>query len=416
MANLNDYLQSKLSLADAKGQLRALPMVAAGGADSAGPMVISPDGRRLINFSSNDYLALSVHPEVIKCAVDATNMYGTGARSSRLIGGHSPDVAALEAALAKYRSAQAALVFSSGYAANTGVISALMDANDLILTDKLAHACLLDGARLSGANVHRFAHNNVEHLEKLLVLQRDAHANCLIITESIFSMDGDVAPIDDLVTLAKHYKCWLMVDDAHGFGFSNALLAPVAEFDNGMVSGTLSKAAGTLGGYVAGSQVLVDYLVNHARSFMFSTGLPPGTVAAALKALEIVSESPELDNLADLANDGAMANLANLANVANNVAKLSILAETALTRARLFTELMELPPAQSPIVPYIIGDNEAALKCAAMLCDAGFYVQAIRPPTVPPGSARLRITFSAVHSEDDVRRLAACLSGVTSVD
>ena len=375
MTNLNDYLQQRLSLAESKHQLRSLPTPTA--ASEAGPYVWL-DGQKLVNFSSNDYLGLSHHPDVIQAANKATETYGTGARSSRLIGGHCPQINALETALADYRHTEAALVFSSGYAANIGTISALMNPNDLIIADKLSHACLLDGAKLSGASLQRFRHNDVEHLEKILLLQRQEFANCLIVTESIFSMDGDLAPIENIIKLAKHYNCWLMVDDAHGFGFSSELLKPVSTFENGIISGTLSKAAGALGGYVAGSQTLKDFLVNHARSFIFSTALPPATIAAALTAAELVSNQPTL-------------------------------ADTAQSHATLFTQLMDLPPATSTIIPYMIGENDAAVEATKTLAKQGFYVQAIRPPTVPPGTARLRITVSAAHSEDDIRKLAESL-------
>lgn len=376
MTNLNDYLNAQLQLAASKQQLRSLPQPLAL-AGEASPCV-ELDGAALINFSSNDYLGLSRHPALIAAANQATEQYGTGARSSRLIGGHSPDVAQLESALAGYRSTQAALVFSSGYAANIGTISALLNTNDLVIADRLSHACLLDGARLSGASVQRFRHNDVEHLEKLLLVQRDEFANCLIVTESIFSMDGDIAPIEHLIKLAKHYHCWLLVDDAHGFGFSSELLKPVAKFEDGIITGTLSKAAGALGGYAAGSQTLKDFLVNHARSFIFSTGLPPATIATALAAVQLVNSQPEL-------------------------------AKQALENARYFAELMGLPEATSTIVPYIIGENQAATNLTKKLAKQGFYLQAIRPPTVPPGTARLRITFSATHQRSDIQHLAELL-------
>lgn len=379
MAKLNEYLNQKLDLATSKGQRRSLPQMHA---VPGKPLhVVTPEGTELLSFSSNDYLGLSTHPVVVQAAQTAAEAYGTSARSSRLIAGHTPQIGALEAVLANYRRTQSALVFSSGYSANIGTISALMDQNDLILADKLSHACLLDGARLSGASLQRFAHNNVEHLEKLLVMQRDGFTNCLIITESIFSMDGDIAPIENLIKLAVRYNCWLMVDDAHGFGFSKELLAPLAAFEGGVISGTLSKAAGALGGYVAGSQALTQYLTNYARSFIFSTGLPPATIAAAHKSLQLMQSSTEL-------------------------------AQAALANAQLFTELMYLPTATSTIVPYVVDENEKAIALSEKLKEAGFYVQAIRPPTVPPGSARLRFTFSALHRKEDIEKLVQALASL----
>lgn len=376
MTNLNEYLTSRLALIEKKQQKRSLPKAQAI-KDKALPYVMV-DRQKLLNFSSNDYLGLSRHPQMIEAALAATKAYGTGSRSSRLVSGHISEIAELESDLARYRGTEAALVFSSGYAANVGTISALLDSNDLVLADKLAHACLLDGAKLSGASTYRFAHHNLEHLEKLLLIHREQYANCLIITESIFSMDGDVAPIDDLLKLAQRYNCWLMVDDAHGFGMSNKLLAPVTTFKNGMISGTFSKGAGALGGYVAGSAALKDFLVNFARSFMFSTALPPAVIAAAHQAVKLVGAE-------------------------------SSLAQIALENARYFTKALDLAEAQSPIVPLIIGENETALDLMQQLAKDGIYVQAIRPPTVPPGTARLRLTFTAVHEKAHIDQLIDAL-------
>lgn len=377
MTNLNDYLNQQLALTAQKQQQRHLPEVMAAASETL-PYVVAADGQKLMNFSSNDYLGLARHPKLIAAAVEATQTYGAGSCASRLIGGHVEHVGALEQAIASYRGSEAALVFSSGYAANTGTISALMNQGDLVLADKLAHACLLDGAKLSSADLHRFRHNDVAHLAKLLELKRSEYANCLIVTESIFSMDGDLAPIDELVALAKQYDCWVMVDDAHGAGFSSALLAPVIAYENGLVSGTLSKAIGALGGYVAGSEALKSFLVGHARSFMFSTALPPGVIAAALAGFEVIGQEPQRASL-------------------------------ALEHAQHFTKTMGLPAAQSPIVPYIIGDNEATMHATQHLAKHGIYTHAIRPPTVPPGTARLRLTFTAGHTQEYVDHLLAAL-------
>jgi 8-amino-7-oxononanoate synthase len=374
MTSLNQFAAEELSLLDAKGQRRTLPDALLEAGEEQGAYVLL-HGRKLLNFSSNDYFGLSTDPRVINAAVEATKKLGTGGRASRLVCGNYEGMAALEATLAKQKNTEAALVFSSGYAANIGTITALMGKADLILADKLAHACLLDGARLSGATLMRFAHNNVQHLEQLLEAHRAEFAHCLIITESIFSMDGDVAPISEIAALAGMFGAWMLVDDAHGLGLTSQLLKPIALLDGVIQTSTLSKAAGSLGGVVAGSKPLVEYVLNHARSFIYSTALPPAVVAAAVASLAIMEEDKQRTH-------------------------------KPLRLARFFTHLLALPEAQSPIVPMVLGENDKALKASADLMEKGFYVRAIRPPTVPPNTARLRITFTSLHTEEQVAVLA----------
>ena len=331
------------------------------------------DGRELISFSCNDYLGLSQHPKVKEAAIAAITQYGTGAGASRLVTGNHPLYAQLEATLAAYKGTEAACIFGSGYLANIGAIPALVGKGDLILADKLVHACMIDGAKLSGATLLRFAHNNLDHCRMLLEANASEHHQTLILTETVFSMDGDRAPVRALARLAKEYGAWLMTDDAHGLG-----VVPQEASGADIQMGTLSKAAGSYGGYVCGSGILVEYLKTVARSLIYSTGLPPADVAASIAALEI------------MANDKA-------------------LVQKPLEHARLFTLLLGLDPAQSAIVPLMLGENDAALAASALLEERGFLVAAIRPPTVPENTARLRFAFSALHDPKDIEALAAII-------
>jgi 8-amino-7-oxononanoate synthase len=268
---LNDILTQKLQILEAKQQKRVLiPSSRHDGVQ------VSRDDKDLISFSCNDYLGLSQHPKVLAASADALQKYGVGAGASRLVTGECPLYGELETLLAKHHKTENSCVFGSGYLANIGTIPALVSNNDLIVADKLSHACIIDGARLSGANMLRFAHNNVAHLRMLLEANRAEYHNCLIITETIFSMDGDIAPLAELSQIAQEHNAWLMTDDAHGFGS--------CENDSIIKMGTLSKAAGSYGGYVCGSDILVEYLKNAARSLLFSTGLPPASLAASIEA------------------------------------------------------------------------------------------------------------------------------------
>jgi 8-amino-7-oxononanoate synthase len=330
------------------------------------------NGRRLVNFSDNDYLGLSFHPHVIAAAAEALAQYGAGAGASRLVTGNHPFYTQLEQELADYKQTEDALVFGSGFLVNQGVVTALIDKGDRILADRLIHASLVDAIRLSGANFQRFHHNNLTHLEQLL--QQTEKKRCWIITESFFSMDGDASPLDAMLTLAERYDAMLLVDDAHGFGVKKL------EISNPCViqTGTFSKAAGSYGGYVCASRIWIERLVNKARSLIYTTGLPPSVIAANLAALRIIRTQPEL------------------------TAK-------PLENSQYFCELMGLPLAQSAIVPMILGDAQATLMLSQQLEEAGFLVTAIRPPTVPEGTSRLRITFSAVHQQEDIARLTQTL-------
>ena len=339
-------------------------------------------GRRLLSFSCNDYLNLSHHPAVKAAAIEAVETHGTGSGASRLVTGDHPLFAVLEARLAALKGAEAACVFGSGYLANTGIIPTLLRAGDLILVDELAHACIWAGARLSEATVVTFRHNDVVDLTAKLAANRAQAERALIATDGVFSMDGDLAPLDQISALARAHDAWLLVDDAHGLGVigdggcGSAGQFPGARIDLAM--GTLSKALGGQGGYVCASQPVIDLLKSRARTLVYSTGLPPANAAAALAALDVIAAEPE------------------------RVA-------APLARARRLTRALNLPEAQSAIVPIVMGEADRALAAAQALEVQGFLAVAIRPPTVPAGTARLRLAFTADHSEAEVDRLAEAL-------
>jgi len=365
-----------------------------------------------LNFAANDYLGLSRHPALIEAARQATARLGTGAGASRLVTGTGRDVLALEEQLAAWKEKEAALVFSSGYAAALGTIPALVGKDDTVILDKLAHASLIDGARLSGATVRTFPHNNLGRLEELLGKISSGKTRILVVTESIFSMDGDAAPLRELVELKDRFGAWLLIDEAHATGLYGATgagliaeagLSPRVE----IVMGTLSKALGSLGGYIAGSRVLIDWLVNRARSFIYSTALPPGVIAASRAAVELC-RTPEGASLRG--------------RLWGNVARFHEgLPAPWKGKASLMAAIVpggdpspggrRLPSA---IQPLICGDASAALQLAATLREAGFLIPAIRYPTVPRHAARLRVTLSAAHADKDIDALNRALlqSGV----
>ena len=353
---------------------------------ATGPLVRF-DGKTLHNFASNDYLGLAAHPQVVAAALEATREFGAGAGASRLVTGTQRPHRELEEKIATFKNTAAALVFGSGYASSTGALQALATKDDVVLLDKLSHACLVDGARLSGATIRPFHHNDPTHLEHHLQWAREKYpqARVFIVTESVFSMDGDLAPLRDIVELKDRYGAVLLLDEAHavgvlgrgGRGLADQLgLAHRVEVQ----MGTLGKALGSCGGYIAGSRDLIDLLVNRARSFIFSTAPPAATAAAASAALDLCA-GPEGDQ---------------------RRAKLREL-------AALFDPA---PPAA--IHPVIIGREEDTLHASDQMTRLGFHVPAIRPPTVPAGTSRLRISLSAAHDPAVVRTLAAALRAVAA--
>jgi 8-amino-7-oxononanoate synthase len=368
MNSLEQFAAEKLSALERRALRRQLQVTS-----RARHPLVERGGKTLISFSCNDYLSLSVHPAVIDAAVEATRLYGVGAGASRLVTGNHPLYAALEARLAAAKGTEDAMVFGAGYLANSGIIPALIGQEDAIFVDELAHACIWAGAKLSAAKTIIFRHNDMAHLAELLEAHRRDHERVMIATDTVFSMDGDLAPVAVLADLAETHDAWLMTDDAHGLG---VVPKPEGAGRVPLQMGTLSKAIGAYGGYVCASENVVALLRNRARSFVYTTGLPPGTVAAAIAALDFIAANPGY-------------------------------AARPLALARRFTAALGLAEATSPIVPLIVGGAAEALTISEQLQAAGFLVTAIRPPTVPEGTARLRFTFTASHQEDDLDRLAA---------
>ncbi len=345
------------------------------------------DGRELLNFCSNDYLGLANHPALIAAANAAAKAYGAGSGASHLVCGHSAEHHALEEELAAFTGRSRALLFSTGYMANTGIVQALVGRGDAVFEDRLNHASLLDGGLASGATFQRYRHNDVTHLAELLV--KNSADKKLIVTDGVFSMDGDIAPLPELAALAQKNDALLMVDDAHGFGVLGESGAGCArhfaldEKQLPVLMATLGKAAGSFGAFVAGPDDLIEYLINTARPYIFTTALPPAVAATSRASLRVMREErwrrEKLNELIAYFRAGAKA--AGLA-------------------------LMDSP---TPIQPLLLGSNASALAWSAALEDKGFLVGAIRPPTVAAGSARLRITLSAAHEKADVHSLLAAL-------
>jgi 8-amino-7-oxononanoate synthase len=332
-------------------------------------------GRVLLNLSSNDYLGLAQDPRLIKGAQEAAARWGAGAGASRLVVGHLGLHEDLEAELAAFKGTEAAVIFSTGYMANVGAIAALAGPGDVIFSDRLNHASIMDGIKLSGANLERFPHRDLNRLEKMLK-QASAGKRRLIITDSVFSVDGDLAPLKEIVELKERYGAWLMIDEAHatgvlgpgGAGLAQAL-GLTAAVDIHM--GTFSKALGSLGGYVAGDRRLIDYLHNRARSFIYSTALPPPVLGAIAAAFALVRDEPER--------------------------RLDLLRQAALFRQGLSSAGFDTLGSETQIVPALVGKNDPTLQFAAALRDRGLMAVALRPPTVPPGKARVRFSLSAAH-------------------
>lgn len=376
MTSLDDYAAGRLQALASASLLRRLRTTDTGPSHRV-------RARDAVNFCSNDYLGLAGDARPAVAAAEAARAFGVGAGASRLVTGNHALYEVLEAKIAALKGTEAAVVFGSGYLANLGTIPALVGAGDLILADALSHACMMSGARLSGANVVLFRHNDVADLVALLTVHRRSARHCLVLTEGVFSMDGDLAPLPDIIAAARDHDAWVMTDDAHGLGVIGNGRGSAAHWGvrPDVQMGTLSKAVGSYGGYVAASRAVADLLVNRARSLIYATGLPPTVVAASIAGLDIIASD-------------------------------ALLCAAPLRRARAFAAALDLPVPQSPIVPLIVGESGVALEASAALEAHGFLVTAIRPPTVPDGTARLRVTFTAAHREEDVRRLAEAVSAV----
>jgi 8-amino-7-oxononanoate synthase len=352
--------------------------------------IVQLDDLELINFSTNDYLGLAADPRLTEAVRSVLDDQGWGAGASPLISGHSDLHRRLEEELAEFEQAEAALVFPSGFAANAGTIAALVGPGDVVFTDRRNHASLLDGCRLSRADMKVYPHNDWQRLDRLLS-QDSGHGRRLIVTDSLFSMDGDVAPLAHLADVAERHKAMLMIDEAHATGVFGASGRGVAEAQNvesrvQVRVGTLSKAFGSHGGYVVGERRLIDWLVNRARPYVFSTAAPAAVAAASLAALEIVVHEPER--------------------------RTKLLERAADLRRRLANQGWNVGESVSQIIPVVVGDADAAVQLSARLRKIGMFVPAIRPPTVPKGEACLRISLSYSHTSEMIDRLVDALDDV----
>ncbi len=386
--NSHDWLDSEFAAIEQVGLRRRLRTVM-----SAPTGTINLDGHDVVLLGSNNYLGLSTHPEVITAAVEATQTFGTGASGSRLISGNSELYTTLESNLAKMKGVEAALVFSSGYAANTSVIPVLAGEGDLILSDALNHASIIDGCRLSRASKKIYQHCDTGHLRTLLS-ESTAFRRRLIVTDGVFSMDGDIAPLPDICDLAAQYEAMLLVDDAHGFGV-------LGKDGRGTVShfglegkeiiqmGTLSKAVGALGGYIAGNRTLIALLINRARGFIFTTGLPPATLAAANAALDVIRSSPEL--------------------------RQNLLSHAKRLKTALIDLGYTLLPSETQILPLVLGNPQRATSLAEALLTKGVFAPAIRPPAVPTGTSRLRLTVMATHTAAEIQQAIEAFATLSEV-
>jgi len=345
------------------------------------------DGKEAVNFCSNNYLGLADDLRLTKAAADAMAQYGFGSGASRLVCGNMAPHEELEAALAKLKKTESALVFNSGYAANTGIIPALFGREDIVFSDKLNHASIVDGIILSRAQFKRYAHLDLQALEEGLK-QANGYKRRLIVTDSIFSMDGDAAPLKEICALARRYDAWVMADDAHAFG----VLEPHG-LDIDIQMGTLSKAAGCAGAYVCGPASLREYLINHARSFIYTTAMPPAWAAAARRAVDIIAGS-----------EGQQRRQALKENVAYVRGGLQALGYAMPDPAAVEYGI--------PIIPVIVKDAGHAVAMSKRLLEQGIFVQAIRPPTVPVNTARLRVTVMATHTREDLDRLLSGMRGL----
>ena len=374
MKSLDEYARAKLSSMEQRQLRRTLVET-----DRQDGAIAYRDGRRMVSFSCNDYLNLSHHPDVIRAANEANVRYGVGSGASRLITGNHPLFRDLELRLARLKGAEDACVFGSGYLANMGIIPTLLGPGDLVLADELSHSCILAGSDISKADTFIFRHNDLDHVAALLAEHRAGHLRAMIVTDGVFSMDGDMAPVSALADLAEEYDAWLMTDDAHGVGVvgdgrgSTHALGAAGRVPLQM--GTLSKAIGGYGGYLCADKTVIDLMKTRSRTFIYSTGLAPAAAAAAIAAIDVIETEPDYVVL-------------------------------PLAKASLFAKLAGLPAPESCIVPIVLGDPARTLAASKLLDDAGYIVTAIRPPTVPPGTARLRFTFTAGHNDVDVQRLA----------
>ncbi len=381
---LSGILLERLEKIRSEGLYRRLRSV-----DGASPQV-TVNGQTALLFCSNNYLGLAEHPVLAQAAANAALRYGTSSAASRLVSGSHLLYDLLEEKVADWKGTEASLVFNSGYAANTGIIAALAGKGDVIFSDRLNHASILDGARLSGARLVRYSHNDMDALKRLLG-QHQTDGLRLIVTDGVFSMDGDIAPLNALADLAEQFQALLMVDDAHGGGVlgqqgkgSAELCGVTARIP--ILMGTFGKALGSYGAYVACSQLMREYLINKARSLIFSTSLPPAVLAASSAAVELI-RSPEGDLL-----------------------RLKTTENSLLLRNLLQQSGFSVPDGSTPIIPLLVGSAETTIRFSTRLLEQGVFVQGIRPPTVPAGTSRLRCTVMASHTPEQIRQAAEAIA------
>lgn len=358
--------------------------------ESAHGPKVSINRKTFTNFSSNDYLGLSNHPEIVSAAAAALKKYGFGSGASRLLSGTYPPHLELEERIAKFKNTEAALVFNTGYAANTGIIPVIAGEGSVIFSDQLNHASIVDGVRLSKAEVMVYRHKDLNHLESLLKKSKSKPATRrVVITDTVFSMDGDIAPLRDIAELCKRHGAILMIDDAHGTGVLGKTGRGGPEHfgiksDNIIQMGTLSKAAGCYGAFVAGSRQVIDLLVNRARSFIYSTSLPPAVCAAGIKAVQIMEKR-------------------------STALRKKMWDNTKRLQEGFHMLGFDTLGSETPIVPLLAGEVDNALKLGRYLYDNGIFAPAIRPPTVPEGMCRIRFTVTAGHTAEDIDRTLECL-------
>lgn len=376
--NLDLWLEASLTELKSSGLFRSLKEL-----QTAPTSKTEINGRTVILLASNNYLDLSCHPKVIQAAVEATLKYGTGAGGSRLTSGNLVLYKELEEKLANLKGVEASVVFSSGYLANLGTIPSIMGEGDEIFSDELNHASLIDGCRLSQAGKKIYKHADVKHLKALIA--NSTAKKKLIVTDGLFSMDGDLAPLPQIVEIAQEYGALLMVDDAHSTGVLGKRGGGSVEHFGfcskvDIQMGTLSKALGGVGGYVAGSRSLIEYLKNRARSFIFSTALPPSAIASSSAALDVIREEPGL--------------------------RVKIQQNAQFLRERLKKLGFKLSPSETQILPLLIGESQKAVQFSNRLLELGVYAPAIRPPAIPPQTSRIRISVMASHSVDELEAAA----------
>ena len=376
--NIYIYVDRKLKEISKNNQLRKLTEVRRKAKNN---IIIKK--KKLISFSCNDYLSLSINKEVINASKESILKYGVGSGASRLVTGNNELNTKLEKKIASFKKTPACCIFGRGFLANLGTIASLLNENDLVLIDELSHASAFLGVKLSKAKNVTFKHNDMNDLEKKLAKFRNSYNKCLILTEGVFSMDGDISPQDKISELKEEYQAQFMLDDAHGFGVlgdgsgSNSIFKKKPKID--IYIGTLSKAVGAYGGFVCGSKKLIQFILNRCRTQIYTTGLPPGVLAASIKSVEIIKKNKKL-------------------------------VKRPLENARYFCRKIGLNEPYSPIVPIIMGEEKKALMLSNLLYKRGFMVSAIRPPTVPDNSSRLRIAFNASHTREHIRQLSDIIS------